>query len=44
MVKVYDISNYNVVHTMRYSAPIICLALSVRQSAWLASTNIVVID
>lgn len=30
MVKVYDISNYNVVHTMRYSAPVICLALSVR--------------
>lgn len=28
MVKVYDTSNYNVVHTMRYSAPIICLALS----------------
>ncbi|KAI0284230.1 WD40-repeat-containing domain protein [Russula aff. rugulosa BPL654] len=28
MVKVYDISNYNVVHTMRYSAPVICLALS----------------
>ena len=31
MVKVYDISNYNVVHTMRYSAPVICLALSVRR-------------
>jgi U3 small nucleolar RNA-associated protein 15 len=31
MVKVYDTSNYNVVHTMRYSAPIICLALSVCQ-------------
>jgi len=28
MVKVYDISNYNVVHTMRYSAPVICLAIS----------------
>lgn len=33
MVKVYDISNYNVVHTMRYSAPVICLALSVRRYA-----------
>jgi U3 small nucleolar RNA-associated protein 15 len=33
MVKVYDISNYNVVHTMRYSSPIICLALSVRSMA-----------
>jgi U3 small nucleolar RNA-associated protein 15 len=33
MVKVYDISNYNVVHTMRYSSPIICLALSVRSAA-----------
>jgi U3 small nucleolar RNA-associated protein 15 len=33
MVKVYDISNYNVVHTMRYSSPVICLALSVRRSA-----------
>jgi len=33
MVKVYDISNYNVVHTMRYSAPVICLAISVRRSA-----------
>jgi WD40 repeat protein len=33
MVKVYDISNYNVVHTMRYSAPVICLALSVRRCA-----------
>jgi U3 small nucleolar RNA-associated protein 15 len=31
MVKVYDISNYNVVHTMRYSSPVICLALSVRR-------------
>ena len=35
MVKAYDISNYNVVHTMRYSAPVICLALSVRRLAWL---------
>lgn len=28
MVKVYDVSNYHVVHTMRYPAPILCLALS----------------
>ncbi|KAI0307174.1 WD40-repeat-containing domain protein [Multifurca ochricompacta] len=28
MVKVYDIHNYNVVHTMRYSAPVMSLALS----------------
>ncbi|KAA1466408.1 WD40 repeat-like protein [Dentipellis sp. KUC8613] len=28
MVKVYDVSNYNVVHTMRYPAPILCLAVS----------------
>ncbi len=30
MVKVYDVSNYKVVHTMRYPAPILCLAISVR--------------
>jgi U3 small nucleolar RNA-associated protein 15 len=29
MVKVYDISTYKVVHTMRYPAPILCLAISV---------------
>ncbi|KAI0068753.1 WD40 repeat-like protein [Artomyces pyxidatus] len=28
MVKVYDVSNYNVVHTMRYPAPVLCLAIS----------------
>ncbi|KAF9057608.1 WD40 repeat-like protein [Panaeolus papilionaceus] len=28
MVKVYDISTYRVVHTMRYPAPILCLGLS----------------
>ncbi|KAG8949258.1 hypothetical protein FRC04_008860 [Tulasnella sp. 424] len=28
MVKVYDVSSYRVVHTMRYSAPILCLAMS----------------
>ncbi len=30
MVKVYDVSSYKVVHTMRYPAPILCLAVSVR--------------
>ncbi len=29
MVKVYDVSTYKVVHTMRYPAPILCLAVSV---------------
>ncbi|PIL37144.1 transporter [Ganoderma sinense ZZ0214-1] len=28
MVKVYDVSTYRVVHTMRYPAPILCLAIS----------------
>ncbi|KAF8341536.1 WD40 repeat-like protein [Cantharellus anzutake] len=28
LVKVYDVSSYKVVHTMRYSAPILCLAIS----------------
>ncbi|KAH8830956.1 WD40 repeat-like protein [Flagelloscypha sp. PMI_526] len=28
MVKVYDVSNYKVVHTIRYPAPILCLAVS----------------
>ena len=30
MVKVYDVSTYQVVHTMRYQAPVLSLALSVR--------------
>jgi U3 small nucleolar RNA-associated protein 15 len=30
MVKVYDVNTYKVVHTMRYPAPILCLAISVR--------------
>lgn len=29
MVKVYDVESYKVVHTMRYPAPILCLAISV---------------
>lgn len=29
MVKVYDVSTFAVVHTMRYPAPILCLAISV---------------
>lgn len=28
MVKVYDIGSYKVVHTMRYPAPVLCLAVS----------------
>ncbi|TRM67787.1 WD40-repeat-containing domain protein [Schizophyllum amplum] len=28
MVKVYDVASYRVVHTMRYPAPVLCLALS----------------
>ncbi|KAF5387928.1 hypothetical protein D9615_000452 [Tricholomella constricta] len=28
MIKVYDVSTYKVVHTMRYPAPILCLAIS----------------
>ncbi|KAI5124830.1 hypothetical protein M0805_005460 [Coniferiporia weirii] len=28
MVKVYDVSTYKVVHTMRYPAPVLCLAVS----------------
>ena len=30
MVKVYDVSSYRVVHSMRYPAPVLCLAISVR--------------
>lgn len=30
MVKVYDVSTYKVVHTMRYPAQVLCLAVSVR--------------
>lgn len=29
MLKVYDVSDYRVVHTMRYPAPLLCLAISV---------------
>ncbi|ETW83976.1 hypothetical protein HETIRDRAFT_313064 [Heterobasidion irregulare TC 32-1] len=28
MVKVYDVGNFNVVHTMRYPAPVLCLDIS----------------
>ncbi|KAL1659887.1 WD40-repeat-containing domain protein [Schizophyllum commune] len=28
MVKVYDVASYRVVHTMRYPAPLLCLAMS----------------
>lgn len=33
MVKVYDVSTYRVVHTMRYPAPILCMAISVSSSS-----------
>jgi U3 small nucleolar RNA-associated protein 15 len=32
MVKVYDVSTYKVVHTMRYPSPLLCLAVSVSDS------------
>ena len=36
MVKVYDVSSYKVVHTMRYPASVLCLAVSVSafKSCW----------
>jgi U3 small nucleolar RNA-associated protein 15 len=37
MVKVYDITNYKVVHTMRYPAPLLSLAISVSRSPSAAS-------
>jgi U3 small nucleolar RNA-associated protein 15 len=40
MVKVYDTGTYKVVHTMRYPAPILCLAISVcHQFRVVFSTN-----
>jgi U3 small nucleolar RNA-associated protein 15 len=33
MVKVYDVASYRVVHTMRYPAPVLCLAISVRAAS-----------
>jgi U3 small nucleolar RNA-associated protein 15 len=33
MVKVYDVEEWKVVHTMRYPAPILSLAVSVSQSS-----------
>jgi U3 small nucleolar RNA-associated protein 15 len=38
MVKVYDVANYNVVHTMRYPAPVLCLAVSVRAALGLVTS------
>jgi len=35
MVKVYDISNYKVVHTMRYPAPLLAIAISVMSRHYL---------
>ena len=39
MVKVYDVSTYQVVHTMRYLAPVLCLAISVSISCGNDLTN-----
>jgi U3 small nucleolar RNA-associated protein 15 len=36
MVKVYDVGTYRVVHTMRYPAPVLCLAVSVSVVTFLA--------
>ena len=38
MVKVYDVSTYRVVHTMRYPAPILCLAISVSRPSDISIT------
>ena len=40
MVKVYDVSTYKVVHTMRYPAPVLCLAISVRRSLQICSQSV----
>jgi WD40 repeat protein len=42
MVKVYDVSNFKVVHTMRYPAPILCLAISVCLSIQLQGSRLIV--
>lgn len=39
MVKVYDVGSYKVMHTMRYPAPVLCLAISVRLSCFALSCN-----
>lgn len=39
MVKVYDVENYKVVHTMRYPAPLLCLAISVRKPSTFYGTT-----
>jgi U3 small nucleolar RNA-associated protein 15 len=38
MVKVYDVSTYKVVHTMRYPAPLLCFAISVCMSQLFSRT------
>jgi U3 small nucleolar RNA-associated protein 15 len=40
MVKVYDVSMYQVVHTMRYPAAILCLGVSVRRASCFSATTI----
>ena len=44
MVKVYDVEDWNVVHTMRYPAPILSLAVSVSLWSSCEATQSVVID
>lgn len=41
MVKVYDVGTYKVVHTMRYPAPILCLAVSVCSISFIRVHDIV---
>ena len=40
MVKVYDVSTYKVVHTMRYPAPVLCLGISVSVIIYSKKVNI----
>lgn len=43
MVKVYDVSTFAVVHTMRYPAPILCLAISVSCIQFIDKENCITI-
>jgi len=40
MVKVYDVEDWKVVHTMRYPAPLLSLAVSVSRLIFLVYTTI----
>ncbi|KAG5634476.1 hypothetical protein H0H81_001812 [Sphagnurus paluster] len=39
MIKVYDVSTYKVIHTMRYPAPILCLAISPDETHFVAGMS-----